>query len=167
MAKPFGVIRTVAARKGQLEAFRQFLRDFFETIEANEPDLLALNAYANQGGTHSLELATPEQIAIGAVHVGEIPGIDETPAEHVQGPTGHPQAALRIDCCGGSRPLSGAIRSLDHMIPDVIPISVVRDDGNRAVKRTDHQARDVHTPTGLHDYHLGRRVAPALKYSCP
>ena len=51
MAAPFIVIRTFTIKEGKLEAFKQFLREFFKIIEANEPRLLALNAYVNEDGT--------------------------------------------------------------------------------------------------------------------
>jgi quinol monooxygenase YgiN len=53
MAAPFIVIRTFRIKKGQLEAFKQFLPEFFKTIESNEPRVLALNAYVNQEGTEA------------------------------------------------------------------------------------------------------------------
>lgn len=51
MAAPFIFINTVAIKKGEFEDFRQFLQEFFKIIEANEPRLLAINAYANEDGT--------------------------------------------------------------------------------------------------------------------
>jgi quinol monooxygenase YgiN len=51
MAAPFIVIRTFTIKEGKLEGFKQFLREFFKIIEANEPRLLAINAYVNEEGT--------------------------------------------------------------------------------------------------------------------
>lgn len=53
MAAPFIVIRTFTIKGGKLEDFRQFLQKFFKIIEANEPRLLALNAYVNEDGTEA------------------------------------------------------------------------------------------------------------------
>jgi quinol monooxygenase YgiN len=50
---PFIVIRTFAIKQGKLDAFRQSLPEFFKTIEAKEPRLLALNAYLNDDGTEA------------------------------------------------------------------------------------------------------------------
>jgi hypothetical protein len=46
MAAPFIFINTYAIGEGKLEDFRQFLRELFKVIEANEPRLLALKADA-------------------------------------------------------------------------------------------------------------------------
>src|SRR5436305_182927 len=51
MDAPFIVVRTFKIREGKRESFKEFLREFFKTIEAKEPDLLALNAYVNDAGT--------------------------------------------------------------------------------------------------------------------
>src|SRR5215216_5090939 len=51
MVAPFIVIRTFTIKEGKLEAFKKFLPEFFRFIEANEPRLLALNAYLNEDGT--------------------------------------------------------------------------------------------------------------------
>ena len=51
MAAPFIVIRTFTIKEGKLEGFKHFLREFFKIIEANEPRLLAVNAYVNEDGT--------------------------------------------------------------------------------------------------------------------
>ena len=48
MAAPFIVIRTFKIKEGKLEAFKQFLRELFETHELR---LLAINAYVNEDGT--------------------------------------------------------------------------------------------------------------------
>ena len=53
MAAPFIVIRTFTIKEGKLEDFKQFLREFFKIIEANEPRLLAINAYVNEDGTEA------------------------------------------------------------------------------------------------------------------
>ncbi len=53
MAAPFIVIRTFTIKEGKLEGFKQFLREFFKIIEANEPRLLAVNAYVNEDGTEA------------------------------------------------------------------------------------------------------------------
>ena len=53
MAAPFIVIRTFRIKEGKIEAFKQFLPEFFKTIESNEPRVLALNAYVNQEGTEA------------------------------------------------------------------------------------------------------------------
>jgi quinol monooxygenase YgiN len=53
MAAPFVVVRTVTIKEGKLEHFKQFLREFFKVVEANEPRLLAINAYANEEGTEA------------------------------------------------------------------------------------------------------------------
>jgi hypothetical protein len=51
MAAPFIVVRTYTVRAGKLEELKAFLREFFEVIEAKEPRVLAMNAYANADGT--------------------------------------------------------------------------------------------------------------------
>ena len=51
MTAPFIVIRTYRIKEGKLEGLKQFLQEFFKIIEANEPRLLALNAYVNEGST--------------------------------------------------------------------------------------------------------------------
>jgi len=53
MIAPFIVVRTFAIKAGKFEVFKQFLREFFKIIEANEPRLLALNAYVNEDGTEA------------------------------------------------------------------------------------------------------------------
>lgn len=45
MTPPFIVVRTFTIMEGKLERFKQFLRELFKIIEANEPRLLALNAH--------------------------------------------------------------------------------------------------------------------------
>jgi len=51
MEAPFTFINTYAVKEGQLEGLRQFLQELFKVLEANEPRLLAINAYLNQEGT--------------------------------------------------------------------------------------------------------------------
>ena len=53
MSAPFIVIYTYAVKEGKLEGFRQFLQELFEVLEANEPRLLAINAYVNEDGTEA------------------------------------------------------------------------------------------------------------------
>ena len=53
MSEPFIVIYTYAVKEGKLEGFRQFLQELFEVLEANEPRLLAINAYVNEDGTEA------------------------------------------------------------------------------------------------------------------
>jgi len=53
MAAPFIFINSYRIKEGKLEDFRQFLQGFFEILEANEPRLLALNAYVNEDGTEA------------------------------------------------------------------------------------------------------------------
>jgi hypothetical protein len=53
LAGPFVHIATYAIGEGQLEGLRQFLPQFFEIIEANEPRLLAVNAFVNEDGTEA------------------------------------------------------------------------------------------------------------------
>jgi hypothetical protein len=51
MAAPFIFINSFAIREGKFEGLRQFLREFFTAIEADEPRLLAINAYVDHEGT--------------------------------------------------------------------------------------------------------------------
>jgi len=51
MDAPFIFINSFAIKEGKLKDFRQFLPGFFKAIEANEPRLLALNAYLNEDVT--------------------------------------------------------------------------------------------------------------------
>lgn len=53
MAGPFIFINSFAIKEGKLEDFRTFLREFFKVVEANEPRLLAINAYVNEDGTEA------------------------------------------------------------------------------------------------------------------
>ncbi len=53
MTAPFIVINTYAIKEGKLEGFRQFLKELFRILEANEPRLLAINAYVNEEGTEA------------------------------------------------------------------------------------------------------------------
>ena len=53
MTAPFIVINTYAIMEGKLEEFRQFLQELFKVLEANEPRLLAINAYVNEDGTEA------------------------------------------------------------------------------------------------------------------
>ena len=55
MEAPFIFIGTYRLREGKAEPFKQYLRSekFFEYIGANEPRLLAFNAYINQDGTEA------------------------------------------------------------------------------------------------------------------
>lgn len=50
---PFIVINTYAIKEGKLEGFGQFLQELFKVLEANEPRLLAINAYVNEDGTEA------------------------------------------------------------------------------------------------------------------
>ena len=50
---PFIVINTYAIKEGELEGFRRFLQELFEVLEANDPGLRAINAYANEHGTEA------------------------------------------------------------------------------------------------------------------
>jgi hypothetical protein len=51
VSEPFIFINSFAIKEGKLEDLRQFLSEFFTTVEANEPRLLAINAYVNEDGT--------------------------------------------------------------------------------------------------------------------
>ncbi len=53
MTAPFIVINTYAIKEGKLEDYRQFLRELFSALEANEPRVLAINAYLNEDGTEA------------------------------------------------------------------------------------------------------------------
>jgi NAD-dependent oxidoreductase involved in siderophore biosynthesis len=65
MAASFIVIRTFTIKEGKLEGFKQFLREFFKIIEANEPRLLAINAYVNEDGTEvSFVLVHPDATSV-------------------------------------------------------------------------------------------------------
>lgn len=51
MTKPFIVISTWRIKDGKLEDLKRFQREFSEIIEANEPQLIAFNAFYNEDGT--------------------------------------------------------------------------------------------------------------------
>src|SRR5947208_14839811 len=51
MSGPFIFIATNRLREGKLAAERERARDLSSFIEANEPQLLAFNEYANEEGT--------------------------------------------------------------------------------------------------------------------
>jgi hypothetical protein len=53
LAGPFVHIATYAIGEGKLEGLKQFLPELFEIIEANEPHLLAANAFVNEDGTEA------------------------------------------------------------------------------------------------------------------
>ena len=53
MAAPFIVINTYAIKEGKLEGFRQFLQELFNVLKANEPGVLAIDAYVNGDGTEA------------------------------------------------------------------------------------------------------------------
>ena len=53
MVGPFVHIATYAIKETKLEGLKQFLPEFFEMIEANEPRLLAVNAFVNEDGTEA------------------------------------------------------------------------------------------------------------------
>lgn len=53
MDAPLIVINTYPIKEGKLEDFRQFLRELLTVLEANEPRLLAVNAYADEDGTEA------------------------------------------------------------------------------------------------------------------
>jgi SAM-dependent methyltransferase len=53
MSAPFIVIDTYTIKEGRVEDFRQFLQELFKVLEANEPGVLAVNAYLNEGGTEA------------------------------------------------------------------------------------------------------------------
>jgi hypothetical protein len=53
MTAPFIVINSYAIKEGKLEGFRQFLQELFKVLEANEPRLLAINAYVNGDSTEA------------------------------------------------------------------------------------------------------------------
>jgi len=53
MTAPFIVIYTYAIKEGKLEGFKRFLQELFKVLEANEPRLLAINAYLNEDGTEA------------------------------------------------------------------------------------------------------------------
>jgi hypothetical protein len=51
MSEPFIVISTWRIKEGKLEDLKRFQRDFAAIIEANEPQLIAFNAFYNEEGT--------------------------------------------------------------------------------------------------------------------
>jgi hypothetical protein len=53
VAAPFIFINTYTIKEGKLDEFRGFLQDLFDVLEANEPRLLAVNAYVNEDGTEA------------------------------------------------------------------------------------------------------------------
>ena len=53
MTAPFIFIGTYPIKEGKAEDFKQYLGEFFALIEANEPRLLAFNAYINTDGTEA------------------------------------------------------------------------------------------------------------------
>jgi hypothetical protein len=63
-----------------------------------------------------LELARPQQMAVGTVYIREIPGVHETPVVRVQRAARHPQTALLIERDGSSGPISRAIQSPNLII---------------------------------------------------
>ena len=69
MTAPFIVINTYAIKEGKLEEFRQFLQELFKVLEANEPRLLAINAYVNEDGTEvSFVLVHPDAASMELHH---------------------------------------------------------------------------------------------------
>jgi hypothetical protein len=51
MSEPFIVISTWRIKEGKLEDLKRFQREFAEIIQANEPQLIAFNAFYNEEGT--------------------------------------------------------------------------------------------------------------------
>lgn len=51
MLEPFIFIGTHRIKEGMLEQYKRYTRDLVEAIEANEPRLIAFNAYLNEEGT--------------------------------------------------------------------------------------------------------------------
>lgn len=51
MSEPFIVISTWRIKEGKLEDLKRFQREFAGIIEANEPQLIAFNAFYNEEGT--------------------------------------------------------------------------------------------------------------------
>ena len=53
MVGPFIFITTYAIDEGRLDAFRQFVRELIDVLEASAPRVLAINAYVNADGTEA------------------------------------------------------------------------------------------------------------------
>lgn len=53
MAGPVVFITTYAIKNGELERFQSILQDLLNTLEAEEPDALAINAYIRTDGTQA------------------------------------------------------------------------------------------------------------------
>lgn len=51
MAEPFIFIGTNKLKEGKLEDFKKYWQEFCEFIEANEPRLIAFNAYVDEDGS--------------------------------------------------------------------------------------------------------------------
>ncbi len=86
MAAPFIVITTVAIKEGKLEGFKQFVRKFFQVIEANEPRLLAMDAYVNEAGTEAtLVQVYPDAAAMQAHEQARRHFLDATTSVQVYG----------------------------------------------------------------------------------
>jgi quinol monooxygenase YgiN len=51
MTAPFVFIGTYRFNQGKLEAFKQYWQEFVKSIETEEPQLIAFNAYVNDEGT--------------------------------------------------------------------------------------------------------------------
>ncbi len=63
MTAPFIHIATYKVKEGKLEDLKQFLPEFFETLEANEPRTLAFNAYVNEDCTEATFVALLQDAA--------------------------------------------------------------------------------------------------------
>lgn len=117
MASPFIVIRTFTIKEGKLEAFKRSLGEFFRIIEANEPRLLALNAYLNEDGTE-----------VTFVHVHPDAASMET---HEEGAHGHTEQVSK-ECLDATKRLeiygtpSDIIReTLKQLVTTGIPVRVM------------------------------------------
>jgi hypothetical protein len=53
MTAPVIFVTTYAIKAGELEEFRQFVRELLEVLEANDRRTLAINAYLNADGTEA------------------------------------------------------------------------------------------------------------------
>lgn len=67
---PFIFIGTHRLKEGKLEAFAAAWRDLVSVVEANEPQMIAFNAYANEDGTEVAVAQLHPDSASMEIHMG-------------------------------------------------------------------------------------------------
>ena len=112
MAEPFIFIGTHAIKSGKLEEFRAALRDLVEVIEAEEPRLIAFNAYVNEDGTEAAIVQVHPDADSMEFHMQVVGKHIEASAQFLE--------TMRIEIYG--TPSSSVVAMIEHVTD--VPVTV-------------------------------------------